>query len=61
MKLQAGSGKSVKMFFFNKWESYIYTDYESAIGRLNVRTQSLENSKTFPPQVHIFTKDKDDG
>ena len=59
MKLQAGSGKSVKMFFCKKCGSYIYTDYESAIGRLNVRTQTLENSKTFPPQAHIFTKDKD--
>ena len=28
--------------------------------RLNVRTQTLENSKTFPPQAHIFTKDKDE-
>ena len=60
MKLQAGSGKSVKMFFCNKCGSYIYSDYESAIGRLNVRTQTLENSKTFLPQAHIFTKDKDE-
>jgi len=59
-KLQAGSGKSVQMFFCNKCGSYIYTDYESAIGRLNVRTKTLEKSEEFPPQAHIFTKDKDE-
>jgi hypothetical protein len=59
-KLQAGSGKSVQMFFCNKCGSYIYSDYESAIGRLNVRTKTLEKSEEFPPQAHIFTKDKDE-
>jgi hypothetical protein len=60
IKLQAGSGKYVQMFFCNKCGSYIYTDYESAIGRLNVRTKTLEKSEEFPPQAHIFTKDKDE-
>jgi hypothetical protein len=60
IKLQAGSGKSVKIFFCNKCGSYIYTDYESAIGRLNVRTKTLEKSDEFPPKAHIFTKDKDE-
>ena len=60
IKLQAGSGKSVRIFFCNKCGSYIYTDYESAIGRLNVRTKTLEKSEEFPPQAHIFTKDKDE-
>ena len=59
-KLIAGSGKFLKIFFCKNCGVYIYTDYESAIGRLNVRTQTLENSKTFPPQAHIFTKDKDE-
>ena len=59
-KLQAGSGKSVQMFFCNKCGSYIYSDYESAIGRLNVRTKTLEKSEEFPPQAHIYTKDKDE-
>ena len=54
IKLQAGSGKSVRIFFCNKCGSYIYTDYESAIGRLNVRTKTLEKSDEFPPQAHIF-------
>ena len=44
----------------HNFRSYIYTDYESAIGRLNVRTKTLENSDEFPPQAHIFTKDKDE-
>ena len=60
IKLQAGSGKSIRIFFCNKCGSYIYTDYESAIGRLNVRTKTLEKSDEFPPQAHIFTKDKDE-
>ena len=60
IKLQGGSGKSVKMFYCDKCGVYIYTDYESAIGRLNIRTKTLENSKEFPPQAHIFTKDKDE-
>ena len=60
IKLQAGSGKYVQMFFCNKCGSYIYTDYESAIGRFNVRTKTLEKSEEFPPQAHIFTKDKDE-
>ena len=58
-KLIAGSGKFLKIFFCKNCGVYIYTDYESAIGRLNVRTQTLENFETFPPQAHIFTKDKD--
>ena len=60
IKLQAGSGKSVKIFFCKKCGSYIYTDYESAIGRLNIRTKTLEKSDEFPPQAHIFTKYKDE-
>ena len=26
---------------------------------MNVRTKTLDESKEFPPQVHIFIKDKD--
>ena len=58
--LKAGSGKFLTIFFCKKCGVYIYTDYESAIGRLNVRTQTLENSDAYPPQAHIFTKDKDE-
>ena len=45
--------------YCGKCGTYIYTDYSSAVGRLNVRTKTLNNANEFPPQVHIFTKDKD--
>ena len=38
---------------------YIYADYEFAVGRLTVRTKTLLKPKNFPPQAHIFVKDKD--
>ena len=58
-ELIAGSGKKARVYFCKKCGVYIFTDYETAVGRLNVRTKTLENSSMFPPQVHIFTKDKD--
>tara|TARA_B100001559_G_scaffold32254_1_gene24566 strand:- start:38 stop:517 length:480 start_codon:yes stop_codon:yes gene_type:complete len=57
--LKGGSGKPCKAYFCTKCGTYLYTDYESAVGRMNVRTKTLDESKEFPPQVHIFTKDKD--
>ena len=57
--LKGGSGKSCKAYFCTKCGTYLYTDYDSAVGRMNVRTKTLDESKEFPPQVHIFTKDKD--
>ncbi len=58
-KLKAGSGLSSAAFFCKKCGVYLYTDYESAVGRINVRTKTLKNFEMFPPQAHIFTKDKD--
>ena len=58
-ELKAGSGASYKTFFCTKCGTYVYADYDSAVGRLTVRTKTLDNSEKFPPQVHIFTKDKD--
>ena len=58
-ELKAGSGATSNAYFCTKCGTYIYTDYESAVGRLNVRTKTLNNSNEYPPQVHIFTKDKD--
>ena len=57
--LKGGSGKPLKAYFCNKCGTYLYTDYDSAVGRMNVRTKTLDESKEFPPQVHIFTKDRD--
>ena len=58
-ELKAGSGASYKTYFCIKCGTYVYADYDSAVGRLTVRTKTLDNSEKFPPQVHIFTKDKD--
>ena len=57
--LKGGSGKPFKAYFCTKCGTYLYTDYDSAVGRMNVRTKTLDESKEFPPQVHIFTKDRD--
>ena len=56
---KAGSGASSKTYFCTKCGTYVYADYDSAVGRLTVRTKTLNNPENFPPQVHIFTKDKD--
>ena len=56
---KAGSGASSKSYFCTKCGTYVYADYDSAVGRLTVRTKTLDNPEKFPPQVHIFTKDKD--
>ena len=58
-ELKAGSGAYYKTYFCTKCGNYVYADYDSAVGRLTVRTKTLDNSEKFPPQVHIFTKDKD--
>ena len=57
--LIAGSGKKATVYFCKKCGVYIYADYETADKRLTVRTKTLENSEMFPPQAHIFIKDKD--
>ena len=59
VKLKGGSGAPCIVYYCGKCGTYIFTDYSSAVGRLNVRTKTLDNADEFPPQVHIFTKDKD--
>ena len=59
VELKGGSGAPCKVYYCGKCGTYIYTDYSSAVGRLNVRTKTLDNAHEFPPQAHIFTKDKD--
>ena len=58
-KLVAGSGKTCRFFFCNRCGVIVYADYDSAIGRLTLRTKTLEEPNMFPPQAHIFIKDKD--
>mgnify|MGYP001292484981 CR=1 FL=1 len=57
-KLTAGSGAASRAFFCTKCGTYVYTDYDSAVGRLTVRTKTLEDPDKFPPQAHIFTRTK---
>ena len=59
IELKAGSGASYKVYFCSKCGTYVYADYDSAIGRLTIRVKTLDNPEDFPPQVHIFIKDKD--
>ena len=59
VELIAGSGKKCSHYFCKKCGVYIYADYEFAIRRLTVRTKTLLKPKDFPPQAHIFIKDKD--
>ena len=59
VELKAGSGAAYRVYFCGKCGAYIYTDYDSAIGRLTLRVKTLDNPDEFPPQVHIFVKDKD--
>ena len=58
-KLIAGSGKSCKVYFCKKCGVYIYSDYEFAVKRISIRTNTLSNPELFPPQAHIFVKSKD--
>ena len=58
-KLTAGSGKPCKVFFCNSCGVFVYADYDTAVGRLTIRTKTLEDANNFPPQAHIFIKDKD--
>ena len=57
--LPTGSGKGYRAFFCIECGVYLYCKYYIGPGRLNVRTKTLEDPNKFPPQVHIFTKDKD--
>ena len=56
---KAGSGASCKTYFCTKCGTYVYADYDSAVGRLTVRTKTLNSPEKLPPQAHIFIKNKD--
>ena len=58
-ELKAGSGAPCKTYFWVKCGTYVYADYDSAVKRFTLRTKTLDNSHKFPPQVHIFIKNKD--
>ncbi len=58
-EIKAGSGALCKTYFCTKCGTFIYADYDLAVKRLTLRTKTLDSSEKFPPQAHIFTKDKD--
>jgi len=59
IELKAGSGAPYKTYFCTKCGTYVYADYDSAVRRLTVRTKTLDQASMFPPQAHIFIKNKD--
>ena len=56
-ELPTGSGKGYRAFFCINCGVYLYCKYEVAVGRLAIRTATLDNP--ISPQAHIFIKDKD--
>ena len=57
IELPTGSGKGVNAYFCIICGVYVYCKYNISLGRIAIRTQTLEVSIT--PQAHIFVKDKD--
>ena len=45
VELKAGSGASYRVYFCNKCGTYLYADYDSAVGRLTLRVKTLDNYK----------------
>ena len=56
-ELPTGSGKGYRAYFCINCGVYLYCKYGVAVGRIAVRTATLDNLIT--PQAHIFIKDKD--
>ena len=57
IELATGSGKVVNAYFCIICGVYVFCRYNISLGRVAIRTQTLENS--IQPQAHIFVKDKD--
>ena len=56
-ELPTGSGKGYRAYFCINCGVYLYCKYNVSLGRVAVRTATLNNPIT--PQAHIFIKDKD--
>ena len=56
-ELPTGSGKGYRAYFCVNCGVYLYCKYEVAVGRVAIRTATLDNP--ISPQAHIFIKDKD--
>ena len=56
--LPTGSGARYKPYFCKKCGTYIFCKYDMAPGRIIIRTSTLDESENFPPQAHIFIRNK---
>ena len=56
--LPTSSGAGFKLYFCINCGTYIYCKYDMAPERIIIRTSTLNDSDIFPPQAHIFTKNK---
>ena len=56
-QLPTGSGKGYRAYFCNNCGVYLYCKYKVAVGRIAVRSATLDNP--ISPQAHIYVKDKD--
>ena len=56
-ELPTGSGKGYRAYFCDNCGVYLYCKYKVAIGRVAIRTKTLD--QPLSPQAHIFVKDKD--
>tara|TARA_B100000579_G_scaffold420007_1_gene419228 strand:+ start:637 stop:1104 length:468 start_codon:yes stop_codon:yes gene_type:complete len=59
--LPTGSGAGQRAYFCTKCGVYIYCKYKIAEPekRIALRTKTLNDHNRFPPEAHIFVKDKD--
>ena len=60
-ELPTGSGAGQRVYFCTKCGVYLYCKYKvgEAEKRLALRSKTLNNPNQFPPEAHIFVKDKD--
>ena len=59
--LPTGSGAGQRAYFCTNCGVYLYCKYKIAEveKRLAIRSKTLDNPNQFPPEAHIFVKDKD--
>ena len=60
-ELPTGSGAGQRAYFWTNCGVYLYCKYKvvEAEKRLAIRSKTLNNPDQFPPEAHIFVKDKD--
>ena len=60
-ELPTGSGSGQRAFFCTNCGVYLYCKYKvgETEKRLALRSKTLNNPNQFPPEAHIFIKDKD--